>query len=292
MKKNTLLISLILLNFSVSAQIKGIIKDSISGKPISYVNIWVQNENIGSSSEENGEFSINTTPNKILIFSALGFENKIIKASEAKVVNLKPTAYQLDEVVIANLKRTKEIEIGDSNKRFYIPEPQVVPWFFARKFQVDENNQDINYIKEIDFFTKSQVDNGIFRARVYEVNDDSMPGKDLITDEIIVATKKGEHKTIVDISKYKIQIPKKGIVVAFESLLVKKNIYYDQGMSLKPKKKFKILNYAPHLMYFYNNKMESYNCRSGKWLHFSKEYNDKHNDLKVPIPAINLILTN
>ena len=49
---------LLLISFSLSAQIKGVVKDSISGKPIAYVNIWVENENIGTTSEENGSFSL------------------------------------------------------------------------------------------------------------------------------------------------------------------------------------------------------------------------------------------
>ncbi len=67
--------------FTISAQIKGVVKDSLTGKAISYVNIWVQNENIGVSSEENGEFTINTTKTKNLIFSALGYEKKNHKSS-------------------------------------------------------------------------------------------------------------------------------------------------------------------------------------------------------------------
>ena len=65
-----LFLALVLVTFSLSAQIKGIVKDSLTGKPIPYVNIWVQNENIGSTSEENGTFFINTTEKrKKLIFS-------------------------------------------------------------------------------------------------------------------------------------------------------------------------------------------------------------------------------
>lgn len=67
----------VLVSISVSAQIKGVVKDSLTGKPISFVNIWVENENIGVSSEENGEFTITTAKTKNLIFSALGYEKKL-----------------------------------------------------------------------------------------------------------------------------------------------------------------------------------------------------------------------
>jgi len=39
------------ITFSLSAQIKGVVKDSLSGEPIPYVNIWVENETIGTTSE-------------------------------------------------------------------------------------------------------------------------------------------------------------------------------------------------------------------------------------------------
>jgi CarboxypepD_reg-like domain len=292
MQEKRLWLLFILFSFSGSAQIKGVVVDE-NNKPIPYVNIWVENENSGTTTEEDGTFTINTAEKgQHLILSSLGYETKKTTISDAKIIVLKSKVVTLDEMLISKPKNTKLIEIGDSKKRFYLPEPQVVPWFFARKFQLDDNKEELKYVKEIFFFTKSDVDKGIFRARVYEVKNDSMPGEDLITDEIIVATKKGEHKTIVDISKYKLQIPKQGIVVAFESLLVNQNEYYQEVVSLKPKKKFKILNYAPHIMYFYNDLIETYNFRSGKWIHFTKEYNEKHKEIKVPIPAINLVLTN
>ena len=49
MKKKRLLMVLFLVSMSISAQIKGVVKDSITGKPISYVSIWVENENNGTT---------------------------------------------------------------------------------------------------------------------------------------------------------------------------------------------------------------------------------------------------
>jgi hypothetical protein len=57
------------------SQIKGIVLDE-SINPFLML-IWVENENIGTTSEENGSFSIHVEDqNKVLIFSALGFEKK------------------------------------------------------------------------------------------------------------------------------------------------------------------------------------------------------------------------
>ena len=86
MKLVVLIIVLFLKTFWVSAQTQGIVKDSLTGKPISYVNIWVENENIATTSEEDGTFFITVSGNKNLIFSALGYEKKTIKASQSAEV--------------------------------------------------------------------------------------------------------------------------------------------------------------------------------------------------------------
>jgi hypothetical protein len=44
------------ITISLSAQIRGLVKDSISGEPIPFVNIWVENETVGTTSEADGSF--------------------------------------------------------------------------------------------------------------------------------------------------------------------------------------------------------------------------------------------
>ena len=289
MKKLYILLTLI--NFSLSAQIKGIVKDSVSGLPIPYVNIWVENENIGATSEENGTFEIKTSDtSKTLIFSVIGYETKKISASNSDNIVLKPIIYQLEDVVIFKPKNTKEIEIGDSKKRFYLPEPQTIPWIFGRKFTAEDS--EIKFIKNIIYYTNSEVEKGIFRVRIYSIGNDGIPNEDILPEEQLVEVKKGKHKTIVDLLKYKIEIPNEGIIVAFESLLIDQNKYIQSGINIKTKKRTEQLNYSPHIMYFYNNTFDSYTFRAGKWMRFTKEYYDKYKQIKVIIPAIDLTLTN
>jgi len=74
-EKRLIWIFLIVSQFSFS-QIRGVVKDSISGEPIPYVNIWVENEAIGTTSEVNGSVSLDLKGEKVLVFSALGYESK------------------------------------------------------------------------------------------------------------------------------------------------------------------------------------------------------------------------
>lgn len=108
---------LIFISFSLSAQIRGVVKDSISGEPIPFVNIWVENETIGTTSEKNGGFSLDLKEEKGLVFSALGYETKK-SSSKSEIILLKPKVFELKEVVVSIPKKTKKIEIGVSKKDF------------------------------------------------------------------------------------------------------------------------------------------------------------------------------
>ena len=119
MKENRVIwIFLIVSQFAFS-QIRGVVKDSISGEPIPYVNIWVENETIGTTSEANGSFFLEASKQKNIVFSVLGYEKKTIKGSEISLVNLKPTTYELNEIVVLNKKQSKKIEIGKLKTLFF-----------------------------------------------------------------------------------------------------------------------------------------------------------------------------
>ena len=97
-------------SFSLTAQIRGVVKDSISGEPIPFVNIWVENETIGTTSEADGTFFLQASKEKNIVISVLGYERKTLKGIEISEVFLKPTTYDLREVVVLNKKHTKKIK--------------------------------------------------------------------------------------------------------------------------------------------------------------------------------------
>ena len=102
MKKCFILI-LFLICFSAFAQIKGVVIDSV-GTPIPYVNIWVEGKNIGTTSQEDGSFIINILAEKMLVFSAVGFETSKINSLDAKKVILKAKVNRLNEVNVVKRK--------------------------------------------------------------------------------------------------------------------------------------------------------------------------------------------
>ena len=97
MKKYTLL--LLLLGTFIYSQIKEIVLNE-SNKPIPYINIWVENENIGTTSNEGGSFNIDAKTDKVLVCSAIGFESLKTKVEAGRNLILQIAVQQFKEVLI------------------------------------------------------------------------------------------------------------------------------------------------------------------------------------------------
>ncbi len=285
------LLFLLLISFSLSAQIKGVVKDSISGKPIAYVNIWVENENIGTTSEENGSFSLDIKEEKNIVFSALGYETKILKSSEIENVLLAQKIYEMPEIVLEIPKLTKEIEIGDAKKINHKHLSGDKPWIYGKLFSYKEEYNETPFLKNIIFYSDSEIKNAKLKIRIFEMKD-SIPSDDLLYEDVIVIVKKGMKKNKLDVSKYNIKFPKRGLLIGLEWLIIDEN-KYDFIYTEKKIKKSSIY-YAPSLIVNYSEEENAYRYSGGKWIK-SKKYDSKQNkpwDNKVIVPAINITLTN
>lgn len=225
MKENRLFwIFLIVSQFAFS-QIRGVVKDSISGEPIPFVNIWVENETIGTTSEVNGSFSLDIKDEKVLVFSALGFETKKL-SSKSEVILLKPKVFELNEVVIEQPKFKKEIEVGNyETSGFRVGLGNINSAVYFKPYDEMITHP---FLKEIKFLTKSEVENAKIRIKILSVNTDNSPGESLIDEEIIVSVKKGKSKNIVDLTEYRFKIPLVGFFISFEKLLIEDNKHYSE----------------------------------------------------------------
>lgn len=281
-----------IISHSISAQIKGVVKDSLTGKPISFVNIWVENENIGVSSEENGEFTITTAKTKNLIFSALGYEKKTIKASQASVVNMTPKAFQLDEVVIAKHFETKIIEIGKSKTPIYQAFDNG-PRIDVKYFPYYAKYKKTRYIKQVTIETDSKIEEATFKIHFYSVNEQGYPGEELLTKDLIKTVKKGVNKNIFNIVDFNLKMPKKGIFVGFEKLIIEKNKTETTITDFNTNKTSIKKTYYPFILYNFEERDFIFTFSGGKWNKETKQDNEgKPIKMKVYEPAINLILTN
>ena len=253
-----------LFSISMVAQTKGVVKDSLSGKPISYVNIWVENENIATTSEEDGTFSISASGNKNLIFSALGYEKKTIKASQAGEVFLSSKAFDLDEVVISNSIETKQITIGVTENTIaqaFDNGPRMDVKYFPYK----PDYKKTKYIKRVTLYTDSRIEDATIKLRFFKVDENGYPGEELLKKVLIVSVKNGTKNNKIDLSGYNLVMPKNGLFVGFEKLMIEKNkkekTVTDQNTNTTQIQKI----YYPLVLYNYVERDALFTFSGGKW---------------------------
>jgi hypothetical protein len=269
---------LLLTSFSISAQVKGVVKDSLTNLPISYVNIWVENENIGTTSELDGSFTLNITDkNKNLIISVLGYQRKVIKAHAITTVFLSEDTFEFQEFIVNDKKESKQIEIGFTDNAL-MQTFDNGPKIEAKYFPYKESYKRTKYIKKVTLQSDSKIDSATVKIHFYSVNEDGSPGKELLTKDLIVTVGKGPLKQRYTVSKFDIVFPKTGLFVAYEKILIAKNKV----------ETFKVV-YYPLVLY---NRVERdflYTFTGGKWIKKEGTIEEK---LTVYEPAINLILSN
>ena len=281
----------LLVSATVSAQLKGVVVDEYN-KPIPYVNIWVENENSSTTSEENGEFSINCSPNKNLIFSSMGYEKKTVKAAESAKVVLKVNAYQLLEVIISKRYETREIEIGkvkNENYQAFDNGPRID----AKFFPYNPKYKRTKYIKQVNFFTDNQLESASFKVHFFTVNPDGSPGDELLNRDFLVSVKKGVKKTYFDVTDFSLKMPKNGIFVGFEKLIIERNKLEKEVTDSNTGKTTIQKTYFPFVLYNFVEKGFIYTFSGGRWNKQTKQDIANLSDkMSVYEPAINLILTN
>ena len=69
------------LNEQGKKNVKGVVRDDM-GVLLPGVNILVQNTNVGTSTDFDGNFNIDVAPEDVLVFSYLGFQDKLVPVSD------------------------------------------------------------------------------------------------------------------------------------------------------------------------------------------------------------------
>ncbi|MFA6813108.1 MAG: DUF5686 family protein [Bacteroidaceae bacterium] len=89
---------------NLSAQIKGVVTDSITHEPLMYVSVFYQGKGVGGVTSANGQFQIERHKGwNAITISTIGYITKVIRiTAETKILNIKMSSdnVQLSEVVI------------------------------------------------------------------------------------------------------------------------------------------------------------------------------------------------
>ena len=229
----------LLLTFSVSAQIKGVVKDSITGKPIPYAGIWTNGIGLSTSSDEKGKF-------------------KIEKCSKTKFIELFTTSYERKKILVKDLKKEivlvpkKKIEsngiviTNDYQKRVTdfdkSSEKRIKFLSFNSTCLIAEYIPYDNFFDSTTPFLKSikidlmSTDKAIYKIRFFKSDSMGNPSEEIEQEEIICSIEKTTSGTsnptiikfkddlqTIDLLKYKIPFPKTGLFVAVEIMKIDQN---------------------------------------------------------------------
>lgn len=276
---------------AVFAQVKGKVVDE-NKQPIPYVNIWVEGENVSTTSDVDGHFVLHITSEKALLFSSLGFEKKKVMSTDVSLVQLLPTTYELGEILVLNKKETKKIEIGQPENSIH-QAFENGPKFDAKYFPYKPNYKKTQYIKKVSVFTENALEEASIKIHFYTVNADGLPGEELLKKDFVVSVKKGARRTWFDLTSLNVVFPKEGLFVAIERLFIDKNKFEKTLATNEPNKPKIQRTYFPLPFYSFVEGSYTYTFLGGKWTKETKKDGDG-NIIKTRIfePAIRLLLTN
>lgn len=245
-----------------------------TGNPVPYANIWIKNQNIGTTSDDNGYFSLkvdNSTRSDSIIVSSIGFNDTLIQISEmdSKLV-LKPKIYQISEIAVFPKERKELIlnDLSDAEFKGGIMN-DTTPQIVGRYFPYNEENKDYAYIKSVLIYSRDSH-KGKLNLRIYSFDTtNARPIKELVMKNIIVETKKSmffKAKPVeVDLSKFNITFPKEGLFIGVEWLIIPENRYDVTFSQNDSKKKVKRVMYSPNLCATIDKEGYQYQYRKGVW---------------------------
>ena len=217
----TLFFNIIFLSVVFSyAQNSSIVVNSKNNTPIPYVNVWIEGENIGTTSTECGFFNLEKSKikaSKTIVFYAVGFETKKISVEHIKdTISLNPKILNPKQKSI--LKRKKKIKIDAflfSRIDFFYGSGET-PWMRGKFFPYLKRYKNTPLLNSFKIYTKSDIDSATFNVRIYKKGKEEQLGAILHDKNIIAIAKKGSRLTEVDVSNLNISFPEEGIYIVFE----------------------------------------------------------------------------
>lgn len=214
----------------LSQTIQGVVQDSISGQPLVYANIVLNNTNNGTSTDEKGFFSFKDaalSPNDSLLISHIGYLNKYVKVNDFSNTDtlkfkLKKEQTNLDEVIL-NVKKVKYSStksLSVKHKGLYASSE---PFGNETITFIENEKNKKGKITNVELNFKANKRENIktykayFRVKFYELDSiTKAPGKLLSYDDIIIKPENKTQKVKVDLEDNFILFPKNGVFVGLE----------------------------------------------------------------------------
>lgn len=219
-----------------SLVISGDLRDLDSSKPISYANIIdITDKKSGTTSRKDGTFKLTVTDDSVdhkIFISAVGYRDTILTARQVKdteTIYLKRRNYELPDVVVSG-KRLEELVIGDTSSHVESKNITLTGAGgagFSWGSYINVKRKEIGgYVNELKVYFSEKGFVGTpmaLRARLftgkftfnYRLHFSDF--RDLLPEPVIITPESSGWLTI-DLSEYKIPVPKSGLYFIFTPL--------------------------------------------------------------------------
>lgn len=235
-----------------SQTLSGTIKDSISGEMLPYVNMALLSKNIGTTTNENGEYffdSRGNTNDSLLVsyigyatkkFSLQEFESATNKTLDIKLVESK----QLIDEVVLKVKKSKYTSsqiVGESKKKRFRKGTQ---FGYETCVLIENIKRKKGKLKSLRFYLKENLKSQFksiptyYRVKFYEFNiTEKQPGKLLSYKDILIKPENKTQKITINLEEDYILYPINGICIGIETIkpsdvAVPENTMYTTAPSL------------------------------------------------------------
>lgn len=227
---------LFLIQFSAFSQVKSVLIDEKTGKPVPYASVYVKNSERGTSTELDGSFSLEIGKYDTLIISSIGY-NKV----EFSYPSLKDTLFmendikQMGELTVTSERSLKLFPnrnvIGEVKSSFFADNFWLGtggnPYRIARYFEYKFKYEDTRFLESIMLETLSDLNGAKFSINFFTIGSDGMPDEPMLKKFIVSDTKKNRNKVKIHLLDHNIFFPKEGL------FLVIKFLNIDQNRSLR-----------------------------------------------------------
>lgn len=291
----------------------GQVVNAETGEPLPYVNLVFEKEEKGTSTNEDGRFSIvlqEKMEDDRVQFTFVGFKNQVLEPDKLKgnLVKLVPLIDDLAEVEVYNItgknrkninsfKGSKTVGLGNFSGGEY---PSMIARYYSRPGEFDKGCF-IDRIKIRFFSTNEQLFLAAkFRLRVFAVNEDGEPGEDLLLQNLVIEKSRSQFVVTVPMQQYRIYVPANGFFIAVEHLFIKENRYREINDYVVNDTLFykdvSVIKYAPvftGILEDDNEQYSSYYKHVNGWKKMNKlDTSNKMFGGKIPAPAFEVRLTN
>lgn len=213
--------------------LEGYVLSSQDNSPVPYAHIGIQGTPRGTFTNDSGFFILNKKYDTIKVsISAIGFKTKEISLFKSKNIYLEPEITMLNEVVISPNKPKRGRDIVGIRKGSICCYYSGLKPFYAVK--INNPNKVVGAIKEVRYklgqpLNKSNRQKSLIRVRIYECDDNGLPGIDILKQNIVIEVNENQKTLLVDLEEYKIPFLSNGVYIGIDFLGSKS----DEGIMLK-----------------------------------------------------------